>query len=132
MFGTPGALGVPGWHAALRAAFPRAHFAGCSSAGDISGRGVTDDSIVVTAIRFQTAAFRVASVPLDVAGDAAAAGRALARSIAFPGLRHVVVFSQGVGVNGSDLIAGIGAELGKDVGISGGRAMPGHSRVPGS
>jgi hypothetical protein len=44
----------------LRAIYPSAVFFGCSTAGEISGVQVLDDSIVATAVSFGSAAFRIA------------------------------------------------------------------------
>jgi hypothetical protein len=51
------------------------------------------------------------------------AGKALAASLAQePGLNHVVVVSDGLHVNGSELVAGFREVLGTEVGVSGGLA----------
>lgn len=124
-FGAPAVLESAGWHAALRTAFPQTRITGCSSAGDVAGRGVSDGSVVVTLLRFRDPDFRVASIPLSAMTDSRAAGAALGRELAPASPRHVVVFAQGVEVNGSELIAGLADVLGPDIGISGGMAGDG-------
>ncbi len=107
---------------ALEAAFPRAHRVGCSTAGEISCDGVGDGSAVVTAIRFDNPAFRVAEAELEGMEDSATAGQRLAAQLAGAGLNHVLVFGQGVNINGSALIAGMRQALGPEVTVSGGLA----------
>ncbi len=107
---------------ALEAAFPRAQRVGCSTAGEISCDGVGDGSAVVTAIRFDNPAFRVAEAELEGMEDSATAGQRLAAQLAGAGLNHVLVFGQGVNINGSALIAGMRQALGPEVTVSGGLA----------
>lgn len=125
IFGSVEDLEAPGLGAALRAAYPHARLAGCSTAGQISARGVTDGSIAVTAISFAHPAFQVATTRLGGVGRSYAAGTELAHQLAGPGLHDVVVFAQGVAINGSALIDGIAAVLGPQVKISGGLAGDG-------
>jgi len=125
VFGSVEDLEAPGLGAALRAAYPQARLAGCSTAGQISARGVTDGSVAVTAISFAHPAFQVATTRLGGVGQSHAAGAELARQLAGPGLHDVVVFAQGVAINGSALIDGIAAVLGPQVKISGGLAGDG-------
>ena len=122
VFGTPQALESHGWFDALRADFAGARIAGCSTAGNISRRGVTDDTVTVTAVKFDSGRPRIACVPFEAGAGSHAAGLALARALDFPGLGDAIVFGQGVGVNGSALIAGMREGLAPGVRISGGLA----------
>jgi hypothetical protein len=124
-FGAVADLEAPELLPALRAAFPQAHLAGCSTAGQISAEGVTDGTVAVTAIRFAHPAFRMADAALSGAADSRAAGEALGRHLAAPDLHDVVVFGQGVGINGSALLDGISAIVGPGVKVSGGLAGDG-------
>lgn len=126
-FGAVADLETPGLVEAVRHDFPEARLAGCSTAGQISAMGVTDGSIALTAIRFARPAFRLAEAPLTSMEESRAAGEQLARMLAAPDLHDVVLFGQGVGVNGSRLIDGVAAIVGPDVGISGGLAGDGSS-----
>ena len=53
VFGGTSALKQVALTDALRAAYPRAHVMGCSTAGEICDTQVTDDSLVVTAVEFE-------------------------------------------------------------------------------
>jgi hypothetical protein len=109
----------------LSQAFQGAHLAGCSTAGEISGKGVTDDSLVVTAIHFESCEVMQVSTQLHVMGDSSAAGRRLAQGFRLEDLRVLLVFGQGVQINGSAVLAGMGEVVGTDVPISGGLAGDG-------
>jgi hypothetical protein len=106
----------------LQAALPGAQWMGCSTAGEISGQGVADNSIVVTGIRFDSPDFRVASEPIRGMADSRGAGERLGLQLVAPGLRYVIVLGQGADINGSALVDGLQASVGATVVISGGLA----------
>jgi hypothetical protein len=107
------------WNA-LRQQWPRAHIVGCSTAGEISGTVVLDDSVVATALCFERSRAAAVSVELNEVEGSRAAGRALASRLNAAGLRHVFVLSDGLGVNGSELVAGLTAGLPEEVAVTGG------------
>jgi hypothetical protein len=112
-------------HELLRA-FPRAVFMGCSTAGQISGVQIFDDELSVAVLRFRHSTLRAASSALLNAGHSREAGQALARQLIASGApRAILVFSTGVGVNGSELVAGINAITKGDVIVTGGLAGDG-------
>lgn len=123
VFGGPEALKGP----ALRetfAAYPGAHLCGCSTAGDIFGTQVSDDSLVVTAVSFERT--RIAGRSTRICGpeDSRAAGERLAEALAGAlegdNLVHVFVLSDGLKVNGSKLVEGLAGRLPRDVTVTGG------------
>jgi hypothetical protein len=109
----------------LRARWPSAHIVGCSTAGEIAGTVVRDDSVVATAMELERSAVRAVSVRLADVSDSVAAGRALGQDLGHPGLRHVFVLSGGLRLNGSDLVRGLCAALPAAVGVTGGLAGDG-------
>jgi hypothetical protein len=113
----------------LRRAFEGAHIAGCSTAGEISRRGVSDESLVVTAIRFQNCEVRQVSTELLGMQDSYAAGRRLAQGFQPEGLRALMLFGQGVQINGSAVLAGMGEVVGSTVPITGGLAGDGGAFI---
>jgi hypothetical protein len=122
VFAAPRFFSVPDFAEQLTAAFPTARRVAVSTAGEISSKGVSEDSAVISAIRFERTPFRV--VATDIAGmaDSTAAGRRLAEQLQAPDLKAVILLSQGVAVNGSDLIAGVVEVLGRDIPLTGGLA----------
>ena len=65
----------------LAHAFPQAHRAGCSTAGEISADGVADGTLVVTAIHFDTTDVQQSTTVLQSMEDSEAAGVRLAQSL---------------------------------------------------
>lgn len=115
----------PQAHAALRRAFPDAVLAGCSTAGEISAKGMSDGSAIVTTVAFDSVAVRCAAVRLENMDQSAVVGAQLGQSLKAPDLRAALVFGKGVGINGSALIDGMVGAVGAEVPISGGLAGDG-------
>lgn len=111
--------------AAIEQAFPEATRAGCSTAGEISEKGVEDGSLVVTALHFEHTRIAQVSTILSGMGDSFAAGKRLASGLPIVGLRAVLIFGQGVQINGSAVLSGMTEILGPKVPITGGLAGDG-------
>ncbi len=125
VFGSVTRMTDPALPALLRAQFPDAHHMGCTTSGEISNAGVADDSLVLTAVRFKQPGFRVASVETAGMDDSAEAGQRLAAKLAAEDLHSILVFGQGVNINGSALIEGITRVAGTHVTLTGGLAGDG-------
>jgi len=119
-FGAPELLSAPETWRTLRAKWPRARILACSTAGEISGTQVLDDSLALTALRFERTQIRCAEVALSDGMSSAQAGRNLAEQLLGTGLRHVFVLSDGLKVNGSELVLGMTSALPSDVSLTGG------------
>jgi len=111
--------------AELAAAFPRSTIAGCSSAGEIHGYAVADHTLVVAVVRFERTALAVAATPIAAMADSAAAGARLGAELAPHNPQLVLVLSDGLSVNGTDLIRGLSESLPKNTMIVGGLAADG-------
>nr|WP_315488164.1 FIST N-terminal domain-containing protein [uncultured Rhodoferax sp.] len=110
---------------AIARAFPAAQRAGCSTAGEISANGVEDNSLVVTALHFDHTRAAQFSTVLAGMDDSFAAGKRLASGLPVLGLRAVMIFGQGVAINGSAVLSGMTEILGPKVPITGGLAGDG-------
>jgi hypothetical protein len=110
----------------LAGAFPRSHIVGCSTAGEIFGTHLADRSLSVAAARFEHGT-TVASASASVRSqdDSYAAGQALAHQLNQPSLRAVLLFSDGLNVNGSELVRGLNSVLSSHVVVTGGLAGDG-------
>jgi hypothetical protein len=104
----------------IKHAYPRANHLGCSTSGEIFGTSVSDDSLVVTAIRFDHTKTVGTKIKIAQSSDSLLAGEQLARSLPKDNLRHVFVISDGLHVNASDLVAGLMRHLPPHVAVTGG------------
>lgn len=113
--------------AQLRAQYPDTPLIGCSTAGEIFGTEVFDDTLSATALSFNSTQVRCECVEIDAFADSRLAGEALAAKVAHEDLRHVLVLSDGLQVNGSELIKGLNGALPESVTTSGGLAGDGDA-----
>lgn len=113
----------PELFAELRRTFPLSTLAGCSTAGEIFGHTLHDESIVLAVARFEHSQLSSSSVSADL--DGLEAGRLLAEALPPDTLRAVLVLSDGSRVNGSRLVHGLEQHLPPGVVISGGFAGDG-------
>jgi hypothetical protein len=105
----------------IRTQFPYEHLIFGSSAGEILGPFVSDESIAVTAIEFEKSHFVVNKANiLDYQKDTVALGISLSKSLPKENLKHVLVISEGSFVNGSSIIEGMKVGLDPSVRLTGG------------
>jgi hypothetical protein len=109
----------------LAAAFPQSAVVGCSSAGEIHDDAVADGSLVVAVVRFAHTEIDLASSTIDTASESASAGARLGQSLAASRPRLVLVLSEGLTVNGTDLVRGLQDSLPRETMIVGGLAGDG-------
>ncbi len=104
----------------LRDAFPTAVFAGCSTAGEISETTVSQESVQITTVQFSKSSLQSGHVYITESSLSHQSGLELARSIPHDNLVHALVLSDGLAVNGSDLVKGLKDGFPASVSISGG------------
>jgi hypothetical protein len=106
----------------LRERYPKAEILIASSAGEILGRQVFDDTITVTAVSFEHSTLKSVELNVEQFGDPAACGKAIAAELKGQGLKHVFVISDGISVNGDRLVEALNEELSPAVLVTGGLA----------
>lgn len=126
MFGPSRLLDAPAPIRSVLAAYPGAAAIGCSSSGEIFGTHIQDDTLVVGLLQFDHTTVRAASAPVTDPGQSFEAAQALATQLMDPGLQGVLVLSDGLGVNGSELIRGLNTVLPGNVVVTGGLAGDGN------
>lgn len=132
VFGAFSLIKDPALIGQVRSMYPGASLLGCSTAAGIYGAQVLKDSLCVTAVQFEKSRIRSAVIRLEEAGDSLRAGELLAQRLpaGLPGdvpgtedkLVHVLLVSDGLSVNGSELVRSLSARLPASVTISGGMA----------
>lgn len=124
-FGTTDALETVAWFDELRSFYPNAHLVGCTSGGQIQQSGFSEAGIAAVAIRFSATRLRIATESAVESTQSRVYGVALGRQLAEDDLVGVFVLSDGLSVNGSELVRGLSAALGSTVSVSGGMAGDG-------
>ncbi len=112
----------------LKSRYPSAQLVGCTTSGEISAAGVFDDSIQITAIQWEKTIQRVAQTKMSGMLNSFEAAASLAKLLKADTLRTVLVISDGLNVNGSELLKGFQSVLG-DIPIVGGLAGDGGAFV---
>jgi hypothetical protein len=102
--------------------FPESKIIGCSTAGEIFGDTCQDENLVGAIVQFQKTTIKTASASVKVTKDSWQAGVEIAKELQTNDLQGVLVFSDGLNVNGSELVAGINAVLPSWVKVTGGLA----------
>lgn len=109
--------------------YPGANYLGCSTAGEICGSQVLDDSLVVTAIAFEHTIIKGGKVKIENSSNSFNAGESLAKQLDPTELSHVFVLANGMKVNGSELVKGLTQNLPDNVTVTGGLAADGDRFV---
>ncbi len=109
----------------LSAFYKQAKMIGCSSAGEILGSNISDNSLSVAVIKFEKTPIKAVKIEIKDAENSYQAGSKVAESLNQDDLCNIFVLSDGLNVNGSELVKGINS-IGKDnVIVTGGLAGDG-------
>jgi len=125
VFGARALLKDPVITEEIQEAFPFAKVVGCSTAGEIQGTQVFDDTVCVTSVAFEHTTLSSASFEAMGEFCSREAGIELVSSLPTDGLRHVLVISNGLLVNGSELVKGITEALPEGISVTGGLSADG-------
>ena len=104
--------------------FPSAHILGCSTGGQINNNDISDDEIVAAAVKFDATRLRLCQRQI---GDPlqSATAEDLGHALNADDLAGVFVLSDGLNVNGSELVDGIIGAIGPNSPLTGGLAGDG-------
>ena len=98
---------------------------GCSTSGEVFGSEIKDESLVGGILQFEWTTVHTATVAIPNPSSSFQVGQQLANDLLRPDLRGILVLSDGLQVNGSELICGMNAVLPESVVITGGLAGDG-------
>lgn len=98
---------------------------GCSTSGQIIGASLNDTDFVGVAIEFETTEVKTQEISLSQFSNSFSAGMELGRKLKRPDLKAVYILSEGVKINGSQLVSGLSECLGSGVSVTGGLAGDG-------
>ena len=109
----------------LREMFPAARIMGCSTGGQINNSDVTDEEIVAAAISFHSTRLRLICRDINDPAHSRRCGEEIGRALNDDQLAGIFVLSDGLNVNGSELVNGLVDAIGPDIPLTGGLAGDG-------
>lgn len=121
-FGNAEIIGNTAWYENIQAGYPKADLLLTSTSGEIYDTEVNDHSVSLIAVQFDKTKTKTAVAGIHGVKNSFEAGRVLAAELNLPGLTNVFVISDGLQVNGSDLVLGLQDFLPKGITITGGLA----------
>ena len=113
----------------LQEKFPDVIIAGCSTSGEILDVSVYDASIALTGIHFDDTDIKLIIEDVPEVEDSFSVGETLSRKLTADKLKHIMIFSDGLHVNGAELVRGLRKGVPKDISITGGLAGDGSDFV---
>ncbi len=114
------------WFADVAARWPGATHVYCSGGGQISQAVVDDDRVTVSVLHFTTATVHAVQRDGVAIERSHAIGTDIGRSFAdLADLQHVLVFAEGLSLNGAQFVDGLNTSLPAHVSVSGGLASNG-------
>ncbi|MEZ5307916.1 MAG: FIST N-terminal domain-containing protein [Pyrinomonadaceae bacterium] len=124
-FGAPSFIDNSEPFSRMREHFGSSIFMGCSTSGEITGSSIVDESITGAVVRFDKTGLCSTTVPINKFVDSFEIGETIGKNLFSEKLRAVLVFSDGLNVNGSKLVEGLNFILPASVQVSGGLAGDG-------
>jgi hypothetical protein len=97
---------------------------GCSTSGEILGSVISDASITVAVLRFERTRLKKVMASSSIDGSFMS-GKSIAQDLLAPDLRGIFLLSDGLNVNGSELVRGLREHLPSQVLVTGGLAGDG-------
>ena len=92
---------------AIQSIYPTAHIVGASSSGNILGSEISNSPIIATAVEFEKGKIELSKISFSAGEDVEALSKTLIEQLPAQNLRHVFVLSDGLNINGSELVRGI-------------------------
>lgn len=127
VFAAPGFIENPAPIKELAKHYPKSVMVGCSSSGEIYGSYIYDKSLTVAILHFDKTQLKAIKKEIKNPEESLACGKQLANELKGNGLAGIFVLSEGLNVNGSELIKGLNTIDDKNVVITGGLAGDGSN-----
>ncbi|MFN4082467.1 MAG: FIST signal transduction protein [Bacteroidia bacterium] len=109
----------------IKSMFPAAIITGCSTSGEIAETHVYDNTLIATALFFEKTNIKFWCEPIEKADESSKIGKKIFDDLYANDLRHILVFSEGLVINGSELVEGLKNVFPQNVSITGGLAGDG-------
>ena len=109
-------------YAEIRKIYPNSDVVFASTAGEIHGAEVFDHTVSVTACLFEKTGVKVVEGIVSDYANSFDCGKSITQKLMAPDLCHILILSDGILVNGDDLLRGVNHEIPADVIVTGGLA----------
>jgi hypothetical protein len=106
----------------IKRMYPSAQIVGCSTSGEIYKEEVFNDNIVVTGVMFESTQVEIAKEHIHSMEDSYQVGEKLAEKLDKDHLVHIMILSEGLAINGSELTKGLNSRLNDRIPVTGGLA----------
>lgn len=106
----------------LTAKYPTSLMAGCSTVAGIFDDYLMEDALVVGIIHFHTTRLTLVSREINASSESWQAGKNIAENLYAPDLKGVLILSDGLNTNGTELARGLASALPANVMVAGGLA----------
>ena len=125
VFGNPELSDISQALAEINAVFGRSNVIGCSTSGEIFAEELCEGGVALALIQFEKTRLMVASASVSDSDGSYGAACEIAEQLHADDLKGVFVLSDGLMVNGSELVRGFNEVLLNDVVVTGGLAGDG-------
>lgn len=102
--------------------YPNAQLIGCSTSGEIIGAEVSDNRIVCTAVWFESSTVELVKEDVFSMQQSDEVGKRIGAALTREGLKHVMIISEGLNINGTELTKTLNEVFDNKVSITGGLA----------
>ncbi len=102
----------------LRWFYPKSDIVFVSTYWEIMGNNIFDETVSVSALTFDKASIRAISWEVNQIEDSFKVASELAKNLLKDDLKHILVFSDGLSVNGTELIEGMKSVLPKNIWVT--------------
>ncbi len=109
----------------LKEEYPDSILTGCSTSGEICGITVSDNTFTTTGVKFEKTKIAYQAADIKDFENSQEAGKHISEAFEKEGLKHVFVLSEGLNVNGTELVKGFRLNLPAGVNVTGGLAGDG-------
>lgn len=106
----------------LKNLYPSAQIVGCSTSGEICQEEVFNNNIVSTAVWFEKTRIEIVSEHITSMEESFSIGEKLSEKLNKEHLVHILILSEGLNINGSELTKGLNRWLCDKVPVTGGLA----------
>lgn len=113
----------------LKTKFAGAQIIGCTTSGEILDTKVFDGTVTATAIHFDKSSVVSHHLGIEKTEDSFEAGKKIVNTFNHNNLRHIMVLTDGLVVNGSEFVRGMQEELPEGITVTGGLAGDGPDFV---